>query len=108
MASKPRNNGVGIGLGAGLGAAAALLLGSSGLWLAIGMAIGIAMGFALSGKTGKTNDPASADQRLRMSNDGRRIMNLQLMNHEPSTRNHEPAIINQEPGNTNQAQPSQA
>jgi hypothetical protein len=57
MASKPRYTGVGIGLGAGLGAAAALLLGSSGLWLAIGMAIGIAIGFVLSGKTGTTDDP---------------------------------------------------
>jgi hypothetical protein len=57
MASKPRYTGVGIGLGAGLGAAAALLLGSSGLWMAIGMAIGIAIGFVLSGKTGKTTDP---------------------------------------------------
>jgi hypothetical protein len=57
MASKPKYPGVGIGLGAGLGAAAAVLLGSSGLWLAIGMAIGIAIGFVLSGKAGKTHDP---------------------------------------------------
>jgi hypothetical protein len=55
MASKPKYSGVGIGLGARLGAAAAVLLGSSGLWLAIGMAIGIAIGFVLSGKAGKTN-----------------------------------------------------
>jgi len=57
MASKPKYTGVGIGLGAGLGAAAAVLLGSSGLWLAIGMVVGIAIGFVLSGKAGKTNDP---------------------------------------------------
>jgi hypothetical protein len=57
MASTPKYTGVGIGLGAGLGAAAALLLGSSGLWLAIGMAIGIAIGFVLSGKTEKTDTP---------------------------------------------------
>jgi hypothetical protein len=57
MAGKPKYTGVGIGLGAGLGAAAAVLLGSPGLWLAIGMAIGIAIGFVLSGRAGKTNHP---------------------------------------------------
>lgn len=40
--------GLGIALGAGIGAAIAVVLGSGGAWLAIGIAIGVVIGWAMS------------------------------------------------------------
>jgi len=40
--------GLGIALGAGIGATVAVILGSGGAWLAIGIAVGIAIGLAMS------------------------------------------------------------
>jgi F0F1-type ATP synthase assembly protein I len=40
--------GFGIALGAGIGAAIAVILGSGGAWLAIGIAVGIVIGVAMS------------------------------------------------------------
>jgi len=40
--------GLGIALGAGIGAAIAVILGSGGAWLAIGIAVGIVIGTAMS------------------------------------------------------------
>jgi uncharacterized membrane protein YfcA len=39
--------GLGIALGAGLGAAVALVIGSGGLWLALGVALGIVFGASM-------------------------------------------------------------
>jgi hypothetical protein len=39
---------LGIVLGMGIGAGVALVLGSGGLWLAVGLALGIAIGAAMS------------------------------------------------------------
>jgi uncharacterized membrane protein YfcA len=39
--------GLGIALGAGLGAAVALVIGSGGLWLALGVALGIVLGASM-------------------------------------------------------------
>jgi hypothetical protein len=55
MASKPKHRGLGIAFGAALGAAAAVILGSGGLWLAIGIAIGIAIGAAMTRNAVKAN-----------------------------------------------------
>ena len=51
---------LGIVLGIGIGAGVALVLGSGGLWLAVGLAIGIAIGAAMSRKN---KDAAQANQR---------------------------------------------
>jgi hypothetical protein len=40
--------GLGVALGAGIGAAIAVVLGSGGAWLAIGIAAGILIGVAMS------------------------------------------------------------
>src|SRR5438445_9037055 len=40
--------GLGIALGAGIGATVAVVLGSGGAWLAIGIAVGIVIGLAMS------------------------------------------------------------
>jgi len=40
--------GLGIALGAGIGAAVAVILGTGGAWLAIGMAIGVVVGASMS------------------------------------------------------------
>ncbi len=40
--------GLGIALGVGVGAGVAIILGSGGLWLAVGIAMGIAIGAAMS------------------------------------------------------------
>lgn len=42
--------GLGIALGAGLGAAITVVLGTGGLWLALGMVIGIVLGGSMSRK----------------------------------------------------------
>jgi F0F1-type ATP synthase assembly protein I len=42
---------LGVVLGIGIGAGVALLLGSGGLWLAVGLAIGIAIGIAMARKS---------------------------------------------------------
>ncbi len=56
--------GLGIAVGTGLGAAVALLLGSGGFWLAIGIVVGIALGAAMS-RTGsfRANDQQPALSR---------------------------------------------
>ena len=46
--------GLGIALGAGMGAALALILGTGGLWLVVGIAVGIVIGGSMSRKS----DPA--------------------------------------------------
>jgi hypothetical protein len=43
--------GLGIALGAGIGAAFAVVLGSGGAWLAIGIAIGVIIGASMSKRT---------------------------------------------------------
>jgi hypothetical protein len=40
--------GLGIALGAGIGLAVALILGSGGAWLAVGIAFGVILGKAMS------------------------------------------------------------
>ena len=45
-----------IAFGAGIGAALAVVLGSGGLWLALGIAIGVAIGAAMSHKNSHKND----------------------------------------------------
>ena len=39
---------MGIALGAGIGTAVAVILGTGGAWLAIGIAIGVSVGLAMS------------------------------------------------------------
>jgi F0F1-type ATP synthase assembly protein I len=66
---------LGIVLGIGIGAGVALVLGSGGLWLAVGLAIGVAIGAAMSRKNkDKDKDveqvhqrPIGNDQRLTTS-----------------------------------------
>ncbi len=70
MAGKSKHGGLGIAFGAILGALAAVILGSGGVWLAIGIAVGIAMGAALfrsDPQSQEANDRTN-DRRL-MSND---------------------------------------
>ncbi|HEX5435159.1 MAG TPA: hypothetical protein VFY05_13040 [Candidatus Angelobacter sp.] len=68
---------LGLMFGMGIGAAAALVLGSGGLWLAIGLAIGIAMGATMSRKN---KEAAPANQRPivqgQQPNDARLTMSL--------------------------------
>ena len=48
--------GLGIAFGADIGSAIAVVLGSGGLWLAVGIAIGVAIGAAMSRKNSHKND----------------------------------------------------
>jgi hypothetical protein len=50
MRKPSSESGLGIALGAGLGAAVALLIGSGGLWLALGVALGIVLGASMARK----------------------------------------------------------
>jgi hypothetical protein len=52
--------GLGIVLGIGSGAGVAFILGSGGLWLAIGIAIGVAVGVTMS----RNSSHKANDQRL--------------------------------------------
>ncbi len=58
---------LGVVLGIGIGAGVALILGSGGLWLAVGLAIGIAIGVAMSRK----NHAAQQVHQRTMANDQR-------------------------------------
>jgi hypothetical protein len=60
--------GLGIALGAGLGAAAAVIIGSGGMWLAVGVAVGIAIGIAMSRRP---QQPAKAKDTARQLNEHR-------------------------------------
>ncbi len=51
--------GLGIALGAGIGAAVAVVLGTGGAWLAIGIAIGVVFGASMS-KTKADSSPLEA------------------------------------------------
>ncbi len=51
--------GLGIVLGMGIGAGVAIILGTGGLWLALGIAIGVAVGAAMS-----RNSRKATSQRL--------------------------------------------
>lgn len=59
---------LGVVLGIGIGAGVALILGSGGLWLAVGLAIGIAIGAVMARKSKEVtqaNQRSTAnDQRL--------------------------------------------
>jgi hypothetical protein len=62
--------GLGIALGAGLGAAAAVIIGSGGMWLAVGVAVGIAIGIAIGiAMSRKPQQPAKANDTARQPND---------------------------------------
>ncbi len=62
---------LGIVFGICIGAGVALVLGSGGLWLAIGLAIGIAIGAVMARKNKETirenHRPMANDQRLTTS-----------------------------------------
>lgn len=54
--------GLGIALGAGIGFAVALVLGTGGAWLAVGVAIGVTIGAAMSKKKQVPHPPALSGQ----------------------------------------------
>jgi hypothetical protein len=56
--------GLGIALGIGIGAGVAIILGSGGLWLAVGIAVGIAIGAAMSRHKWHPELSQANDQRL--------------------------------------------
>jgi hypothetical protein len=57
MMNKSKHPALGIVLGAGLGAITAFILGSSGLWLALGIAIGIAIGGVITRDAENAREP---------------------------------------------------
>ena len=56
--------GLGIALGAGIGAAVAVILGTGGLWLAVGIAVGIAIGASMWRRNSEKEILRANDQRL--------------------------------------------
>lgn len=62
---------LGLVLGIGIGAGVAVVLGSGGLWLAVGLAIGVAVGAAMARKNKEgasaVQRPTANDQRLTTS-----------------------------------------
>ena len=54
--------GLGLAVGAGLGAAIALLIGTGGLWLAVGILVGITIGASIARK--KSEHEINEDKNL--------------------------------------------